>query len=110
MWEKFKAFLKRYEWARMLLAWGVTGYGLVSLWGTITAVVASAATTVWAVTSGISLPLALMGGVCMLAASIYLAMVPLIVRALRRFTEVPIQTPTERVKPNYALWQHVEAL
>jgi hypothetical protein len=112
MWGRFKEFLKRHEWARQLVACLLALHGLVAWiggWGTIVAFLAVGATTSWAMISGISLPIAVMGGVCMLAGSVFLALVPAILRRLR----IPAQSggpPQSNAMPDYDVWRHIENL
>lgn len=111
MWSRFKDFLKRHEWARQLVAWALALHGLVAWvggWGTIVAFLAVGTTTAWAMISGISLPIAVMGGVCMLAGSVFLALVPAIIRKLR----IPAQSgsPRSTTVPDYDVWRRIENL
>src|SRR5437660_42452 len=105
MWERFKTFLKRYEWVRQLIAVALAVHGIVAAWlggwATVLAVVASGGTTAWAVIGGASFPFAIMGGVCMLAAIVVLVLAPTARRSFQRLDEMPIPSGSERVKPNF---------
>lgn len=75
---------------------------------------ASVGTAVWAVTEGIPLPLAIMGGVCMLAGTMVVAFMPMMVRALRIILALRSSASDESTvaasKPDYEKWRHVQNL
>lgn len=92
------------EWA--VAIWHVLGWlGLTAI---ITGLAASIGGTVWAVLTGIPIPIAIMAGYCTLTGAVYLAMAPMAYRAISM--RPPDAGAPPKVAPDYKAWRQVEFL
>jgi hypothetical protein len=75
-------------------------------WFGVTATIISLSTAaggvIWAMVTGIAGPIVLMAAFCTITAGVYLALVPMAYRTLRRIQDMPIQ-----VRPDPEIWRHV---
>jgi len=96
----FLTWLSRIKstWSWVRFAWGLAAF--LGLTGIIT----SAGGMVWALIIGVPKPIALMAGYCTLVGAVYLAMAPLVYRAL---AQSPANASENRKPepPNYAAWR-----
>lgn len=91
------------EWA--VAIWHVLGWlGLAAL---ATGVGAAIGGGIWAVVRGIPLPIALLAAYCTFVGAVYLAMTPMLFRAL---SVAPAGGRRHGPRPNFAEWRQVELL
>jgi hypothetical protein len=93
-----------------LIDWGSTIWTVIGALGFASAVAGFAITiggSIWAVMTGIPLPVALMMGFCTFVMTLYLAMAPMMYRALVQAR--PPQATKAKVTPNYTVWRHMQS-
>jgi hypothetical protein len=85
--------------------------GILGLLAVVTGLGASIGGAVWAVITGVPIPIAIMAGYCTLIGAVYLTMAPMILRSLMRPIEIAAGQENQakkKAKPNYAAIRHIE--
>lgn len=99
-----------------LFDWGKTAWEVISWLGYGTAILGALASiggAIWAVITGVPLPVAVMAGYCTLVAAVYLGLAPAAYRAVyaARPSHSPSSSPIRKYpNPDYSIWRHVETL
>jgi hypothetical protein len=99
IWGRIKAIISNVKAVLAIL-------GVLELSASISTILVSVGGGVWAVITGIPLPLVVMAAFCTFTGGIYLALAPMAYRALTRIQDAP--PPVRRPDPE--IWRHVSRL
>jgi hypothetical protein len=88
-------------------SWGRFAWQLAGALG-ITGLVTSVGGSVWAVITGVPIPIAIMAGYCTLVGTVFLAMAPLAYRALANSPSNAPAKGTSKIAPDYKTWRHIQ--
>jgi hypothetical protein len=97
------------RWAREAVAWGVALWhvlGWLGLASLVSGLAISVGGVVWAVITGIPIPIAIMAGYCTFVGAVYLTMAPAAFRLLAKNPTTGAAHKDE--PPNYEAWKHVD--